>query len=357
MERRSSMQRYFKTSYVEVYLNGQRDAGTAAAAFQNILCWSLSECQRCDSTGFWNFKTSYVEVYRSKVDKDSNGYLISKHLMLKFIGVAGWIRSIPAQISKHLMLKFIPVLHDLSQSGTHFKTSYVEVYPWCACPESRQNPISKHLMLKFIISHFCNHLRRQTFQNILCWSLSDSLLPPVPQIGWFQNILCWSLSFCWTPSKVNSAVFQNILCWSLSCSLKNGNTFSIGFQNILCWSLSSIRKKSYTGKTDFKTSYVEVYPCTDYVTKIVTEFQNILCWSLSGENSWLNAIYFYFKTSYVEVYRDHHHCVQCHVLFQNILCWSLSLVTHCFTFMFRRISKHLMLKFIPYTEVRTSVQM
>ena len=139
---------YFKTSYVEVYLNPDPDCGALCIhfktsyvevylvisgivavfyEFQNILCWSLSQ-GRGD--------TPHI-------------YHISKHLMLKFIqsqchtiiprpvfqNILCWslsktdrVKTGRIDISKHLMLKFI-VLTSLAEPDIlYFKTSYVEVY-------------------------------------------------------------------------------------------------------------------------------------------------------------------------------------------------------------------------------------
>ncbi len=71
--------------------------------------------------------------------------------MLKFI-LLHWFRfDLIILISKHLMLKFIFKISLSSQQKWDFKTSYVEVYPFCSATDSS---------------------RRHLFQNILCWSLS-----------------------------------------------------------------------------------------------------------------------------------------------------------------------------------------
>ena len=53
--------------------------------FQNILCWSLSVMHSFSSECKANFKTSYVEVYPIPHVFQHTRFIISKHLMLKFI--------------------------------------------------------------------------------------------------------------------------------------------------------------------------------------------------------------------------------------------------------------------------------
>ena len=183
-------------------------------------------------------------------------------------------------ISKHLMLKFISLWAINSHPSFDFKTSYVEVY-----------------------------LARD-----LC------------QYGHIE--------------------FQNILCWSLSFSIIVFPSQSKQFQNILCWSLSGMGVIQEDREAHFKTSYVEVYlqkrrrtgsardiskhlmlKFIDYFTdtkRNVLEFQNILCWSLSLAEKEYITLLIHFKTSYVEVYLK--------------LC--------CSNHSSKLISKHLMLKFI-----------
>ena len=229
---------YFKTSYVEVYLN-------------SFLAFMMSDRY---------FKTSYVEVYHEVDVKITGKNLHSKTsyvevyplpiffdvFSISFQNILCWSLSIWIvhfywfnRISKHLMLKFI------RRSGRyylsfwpHFKTSYVEVY------RIREN----------------RGRNRIQFQNILCWSLSRKIgeVQAYPHI--FQNILCWSLSstgrekdeikiiskhlmlkfICiWYNNLCKFASFQNILCWSLSLLLFLLQHPALAFQNILCWSLST----------------------------------------------------------------------------------------------------------------------
>ena len=76
--------------------------------------------------------------------------VISKHLMLKFITKWMWRLLERICIPKHLMLKFIHFRYSSMFFRFHFKTSYVEVYPYG-------------------LSIFTDSTE---FQNILCWSLS-----------------------------------------------------------------------------------------------------------------------------------------------------------------------------------------
>ena len=184
---------YFKTSYVEVYLSSTNipkgylefqnilcwslsnfwkrscyfrliskhlmlkfieDAAALTIylkRFQNILCWSLSNTFRVPDRQILHFKTSYVEVYRVFRSRSISNYIISKHLMLKFINVLWTFVGLLKKISKHLMLKFIALLERVLSPDSpfqnilcwslsiccpstkirinDFKTSYVEVYP------------------------------------------------------------------------------------------------------------------------------------------------------------------------------------------------------------------------------------
>ena len=98
-----------------------------------------------------DFKTSYVEVYRS--DSVTNRLKI--------------------EISKHLMLKFIMYYRDAINVLVEF-----------------QNILCWSLSLDFWSSD--NVIL--AFQNILCWSLSEFLVVFLVCCFVFQNILCWSLS-------------------------------------------------------------------------------------------------------------------------------------------------------------------
>ena len=121
----------------------------------------------------------------------------------------------------------------------YFKTSYVEVYPNRHVRTDTAEVISKHLMLKFIAFRISSVADSYTFQNILCWSLSQMVV---------------------------SDLFH---------------------------------------RANFKTSYVEVYLISVLV-------------SISP--------YLDFKTSYVEVYPKRYGSIK----------------------QLEKISKHLMLKFIPH---------
>ena len=100
------------------------------------------------------------------------------------------------------------------------------------------------------------------------------------------------------------ARFQNILCYCLSIQGITLAGMFFEFQNILCYCLSRLRGRIFSGKLDFKTSYVIVYrPGAKDVEKEVS-FQNILCYCLSD------------GTVVIDTEID---------TFQNILCYCLSL--------------------------------
>ena len=123
----------------------------------------------------------------------------------------------------------------------YFKTSYVEVYRNLRCYIGDFRPISKHLMLKFITfgrgrENYCNHFKTsyvEVYQEAVRLRAAGT---------WFQNILCWSLSesaYCGVVATIISKhlmlkfihnnrvvineviTFQNILCWSLSCPARH----------------------------------------------------------------------------------------------------------------------------------------
>ena len=141
----------FKTSYVEVYLAPAKHDVINPPIFQNILCWSLSRYLSHLRVFSLHFKTSYVEVYRSRMR-----YL---RYPAQFQNILCW------SLSPDLLFRFNWYLH--------FKTSYVEVYRLRQLWKSWQRRISKHLMLKFIQTLQTVCLAHCTFQNILCWSLSE----------------------------------------------------------------------------------------------------------------------------------------------------------------------------------------
>ena len=179
--------------------------------------------------------------------------------MLKFISNLACHGAFFVQISKHLMLKFIfRPLH----SGHALR--------W----------ISKHLMLKFIPVSVTLACLFSSFQNILCWSLSEQDAISTVPCTISKHLMLKFITRSLVPLQLVFA-FQNILCWSLSVTAS-----VIGF--VLAY---------------FKTSYVEVYQreksgrylfpqiSKHLMLKFITDFrqmydslspfQNILCWSLS----------------------------------------------------------------------------
>ena len=122
------------------------------------------------------------------------------------------------------------------------------------------------------------------------------------------------------------ARFQNILCYCLSIQGITLAGMFFEFQNILCYCLSRLRGRIFSGKLDFKTSYVIVYRIINndfhfiiviskhlmllFIFKIqnldvsIIWFQNILCYCLSGTGRKIPFPTFNFKTSYVIVYPE-----------------------------------------------------
>ena len=99
----------FKTSHVKVYL------------------WVARQLQ----FGLFYFKTSHVKVYRSHGYSAGKLLEISKHLMLKFIGLFG----VQERTEKNFKTSHVKVyLYRHSIHGTfvkYFKTSHVKVYQRC----------------------------------------------------------------------------------------------------------------------------------------------------------------------------------------------------------------------------------
>ena len=94
-----------------------------------------------------DFKTSYVEVYQSHKQHESE---VKKNFKTSYVEVyrATWKYNHP-------------------EDGD-FKTSYVEVYLLFGLSSFFKASISKHLMLKFIIDIECCLRIQISFQNILC---------------------------------------------------------------------------------------------------------------------------------------------------------------------------------------------
>ena len=142
------------------------------AGFQNISCYCLSMLNNETDARKIDFKTSHVIVYRKLYPVHPWNKLISKHLMLLFIGFFQIFLQNQTHISKHLMLLFIrstllyiivplfnfktshvivypfaiPLLHLIQD----FKTSHVIVYLHLCFQTTSALKISKHLMLLFI---------------------------------------------------------------------------------------------------------------------------------------------------------------------------------------------------------------
>ena len=121
------------------------------------------------------------------------------------------------------------------------------------------------------------------------------------------------------------ARFQNILCYCLSIQGITLAGMFFEFQNILCYCLSRLRGRIFSGKLDFKTSYVIVYR---YRSSKVGSCDII------SKHLMLLFIIIDIKSSIAPI------------IFQNILCYCLS---HYMCTLHRchlHISKHLMLLFI-----------
>ena len=121
----------------------------ALPAFQNILCYCLSELPAIHLTSCVDFKTSYVIVY-PKAGTPVTGNLEFQNILCYCLSHHGFRCTPDDGISKHLMLLFIPsstplflilfrfqniLCYCLSSqvtlmqlSHSYFKTSYVIVY-------------------------------------------------------------------------------------------------------------------------------------------------------------------------------------------------------------------------------------
>ena len=184
----------FKTSYVEVYPDDSRHQD-AILLFQNILCWSLSGGVEIPVKITRLFQNILCWSLSSSVSGLVIYTYISKHLMLKFIGNTFKFRLPEGNFkTSYVEVYLAPAKHDVINPPIfqnilcwslspdllfrfnwylHFKTSYVEVYRLRQLWKSWQRRISKHLMLKFIQTLQTVCLAHCTFQNILCWSLSE----------------------------------------------------------------------------------------------------------------------------------------------------------------------------------------
>ena len=96
--------------------------------------------------------------------------------MLKFIFSLLFSFFCCSRISKHLMLKFINLFWACRLQVSLFQN----ILCWSLSQSSNKRgvllPISKHLMLKFINEPDEQRYYRTEFQNILCWSLSPHFL-------------------------------------------------------------------------------------------------------------------------------------------------------------------------------------
>ena len=250
-------------------------------AFQNILCWSLSVKATMEELAEKNFKTSYVEVYPDSSNCLLSTLYISKHLMLKFIrgrnpvgiffhkfqNILCW--SLSLTFGKcmirclHFKTSYVEVYPEppvsINMNHINFKTSYVEVYPTGRSGCWIRFRISKHLMLKFIISGSRRRRGVVIISKHLMLKFIDDLTISRAQSSLFQNILCWSLSQSGSRLWSTLYTFQNILCWSLSCHIRHcGCLLRISKHLMLKFIPRTRRYPAHLPY--FKTSYVEVYP-------------------------------------------------------------------------------------------------
>ena len=72
------------------------------------------------------------------------------------------------------------------------------------------------------------------------------------------------------------ARFQNILCYCLSIQGITLAGMFFEFQNILCYCLSRLRGRIFSGKLDFKTSYVIVYRISESILRAISKISKHL---------------------------------------------------------------------------------
>ena len=160
-------------------------------------------------------------------------------------------------------------------------------------------------MLLFIEDTRKKHKELLEFQNIVCYCLS--LLHSL-QMVWKARISKHRMLLFINMEYLRLMLghrFQNIVCYCLSQGLPEKRCLYCKFQNIVCYCLSD---KHHPGET------------------LIPEFQNIVCYCLSAYSKEETGKPEHFKTSYVTVYPP------------RILSTAL----------FRIISKHRMLLFIPF---------
>ena len=117
--------RDFNTSHVTVYLDAEC-YGKHCAKFQYISCYGLSFSPQDRSQEKKNFNTSHVTVYQDVTLYIQPSYLISIHLMLRFIRRQIWKDAGMDFISIHLMLRFISAHMFLYACASSFQ--YISCY-------------------------------------------------------------------------------------------------------------------------------------------------------------------------------------------------------------------------------------
>ena len=179
-----------------LFIEDLTDRITHALEFQNIVCYCLSCSSGTKTTMVFSFQ-NIVCYCLSFLRRTSSVFkLISKHRMLLFILLFEPSLEQLSHISKHRMLLFIEVgkqggahIHvyfktsyvtvyrtqraRMSASTSNFKTSYVTVYRTRSRVTACISIISKHRMLLFIKDDCFLIDIRPTFQNIVCYCLSN----------------------------------------------------------------------------------------------------------------------------------------------------------------------------------------
>ena len=296
----------FKTSYVIVYRIRHSCSDFSHSLFQNILCYCLSQqfdfaiCYQLEFQNILCYCLSACKALKWRGWADfKTSYVIVYHTRRK-------LYTYSARISKHLMLLFIILKQLRSSMSGYFKTSYVIVYRFKVF---RKSAFLRHFKTSYVIVYHFRVLKEvgnDIFQNILCYCLSSVVTIGLNIRLYFKT----SYVIVYLPSPLYLQViplFQNILCYCLSLSWINWRVACPSFQNILCYCLS------------------DWYQLLCHLAQL---FQNILCYCLS--------------ISFIDIiYRQ---------WFQNILCYCLSLRFKRFS-AYAWISKHLMLLFIQSNSV------
>ena len=97
--------------------------------------------------------------------------------------------------------------------------------------------------------------------------------------------------------------FQNIICYGLSEAVREAREVTIKFQNIICYGLSSLHIARNIRNWHFKTSYVMVYRSCSCPSKYGTQIsKHHMLWFIGKRLPLRVLLQPHFKTSYVMVY-------------------------------------------------------